>query len=286
MGNIIWIASYPKSGNTWFRVFLTNLLQDGDVPADINDLERTPIASARALFDEIVGVEAGDLTLDEVDSLRPEVYRYLSDEAGETLFMKIHDAYTYLPDGRPLVPPEATRSVIYIIRNPLDVVISFANHMGIPIDRAVKRLADDDFCFAAKSGRLHDQLRQRLFSWSKHVCSWTESGDLDVHIMRYEDMTLNPEQAFTDAVMFAGLEKNRQQIKKALGFSRFSELQRQERENGFKERPVKANLFFRMGESGYWRNVLSETHIRAIIGAHKDVMKQYGYLGENGEPVI
>jgi hypothetical protein len=58
MGKIIWLASYPKSGNTWLRVVLTNYLRDSAEPADINDLERTHIASGRALFDEIMGISA------------------------------------------------------------------------------------------------------------------------------------------------------------------------------------------------------------------------------------
>ncbi len=48
----IWLASYPKSGNTWFRIVNSNLSLDGDTPADINDLpERGGIASARGPFD-------------------------------------------------------------------------------------------------------------------------------------------------------------------------------------------------------------------------------------------
>jgi len=49
---IIWLASYPKSGNTWLRIFLTNLRCDGEEPVNINELDGGPIASARALFDE------------------------------------------------------------------------------------------------------------------------------------------------------------------------------------------------------------------------------------------
>ena len=75
MNGIIWLASYPKSGNTWFRVFLTNLLRDADTPASINELESTPIASARGIFDNNIGFEASDLTADEIDRLRPELYR-------------------------------------------------------------------------------------------------------------------------------------------------------------------------------------------------------------------
>ena len=57
--------------------------------------------------------------------------------------MKIHDAYTFLPDGRPMVPPEVTRGVIYIIRNPLDVTVSFAHHSRRSIDYMVCRLAEN-----------------------------------------------------------------------------------------------------------------------------------------------
>ncbi len=57
LGGIIWPASYPKSGNTWFRVFLTNLRGEQEKSADINNLHRTPIASARGIFDDEVGLK-------------------------------------------------------------------------------------------------------------------------------------------------------------------------------------------------------------------------------------
>src|SRR5690606_3634079 len=65
MSGILWLASYPKSGNTWFRAFLTNLLREDDEPADINDLVGGPIAGSREPFDEAVGYDSGDLTEDE-----------------------------------------------------------------------------------------------------------------------------------------------------------------------------------------------------------------------------
>ena len=64
--NIIWLASYPKSGNTWFRVFLTNLLSDSDTPANINDLTETSISSSRKLFDDYTGLSSADLTFEEI----------------------------------------------------------------------------------------------------------------------------------------------------------------------------------------------------------------------------
>jgi aryl sulfotransferase len=284
--NIVWLASYPKSGNTWARVFLTNLLRDSDCPADINQLEMTPIASNRSVFDDVVGMKAADLSYDEVDRLRPEVYRFLSNEARRTCFLKIHDAYTLVDGVAPLVPLESTRSVIYIIRNPLDVVISFANHLGTPIDRAVKRMADENFCFSGNPRRLNGQLRQRLLSWSGHVQSWTDAKDLEVLVIKFEDMKRTPLEIFTRAVSFAGLEKSHEQIKKALVFSDFNEMQRQEKENGFKEKPLKAEAFFRKGEGGAWRNVLTYSQVKKIIKKHSQVMKRFGYLDKKGEPIF
>ena len=134
MSGIFWLASYPKSGNTWFRIFLTNLLREACAPADINDLKESPYASARAMFDEFTGIEASDLCADEIDRLRPELYRYLADHAEGPFFMKIHDAYTLVADNQPLIPTAASTGALYFIRNPLDVAVSFAHHSGWDYD--------------------------------------------------------------------------------------------------------------------------------------------------------
>ena len=153
MGGIIWLASYPKSGNTWFRVFLTNLRREEDGPAQINKLNNRFIASARAIFDDEAGIEASDLTPDEIDRLRPEIYTHLAEEAEEGLFMKGHDAYLSNDQNIRLYPKEATAGAIYIIRNPPDVVISFANHSGRSYDPAISQRADDIFASCSKPKR-------------------------------------------------------------------------------------------------------------------------------------
>ncbi|HNX96250.1 MAG TPA: sulfotransferase domain-containing protein, partial [Candidatus Aminicenantes bacterium] len=180
---ITWLASYPKSGNTWFRVFLTNYLRNGKEPASINELEKTPIASAREPFDEVLGIEAADLTAEEIDRLRPEWYRHLAENAGDRLFMKVHDAYTDLPDGRPLFPAAATHGVVYFIRNPLDVAVSFAHHSGWDNASSIEHLAEEGFAFCGKADRLHNQLRQRLLSWSAHVLSWVDRAPFPVCVL-------------------------------------------------------------------------------------------------------
>lgn len=276
--NIIWLASYPKSGNTWFRVFLTNLLRDCDEPADINDLERTPIASARNLFDDLAGVPASDLSFDEIDSLRPDVYMKIAQDAKEPVYQKVHDAYIYIPHGRPLIPPEATRCAVYFVRNPLDVAVSFAHHTALSYDAMIKAMVNPDYSFCSKPGRLHNQLRQKLLSWSGHIRSWTEQNDFPVHIMKYEDMLADTFSVFKDAVYFIGLEKSDEQIRKAIRFSSFEELKKQEEQEGFNEKAPNAESFFRKGISGSWKEELTAQQIGQIVRDHGEMMERYGYL--------
>ena len=286
MSGIIYLASYPKSGNTWFRVFLTNLRGEEDGPAQINRLDSTPIASARGIFDDETGIEASDLTMNEIDRLRPEVYEQLAAAADETLFMKVHDAYTANDKNIPLFPEKATAGVIYIIRNPLDVVISFADHSGWDYDKAISRMDDEKSAFCAKPKRLHNQLRQTLLSWSSHVKSWTEQSFFPVCVLRYEDMKQNSVETFEKAVQFSGLEYGREEILKALELSSFEELRRQEKEDGFKEKSPSSDMFFRKGEVGAWREELSEAQARRIIDHHRIVMQRFGYLDTNDEVVF
>jgi aryl sulfotransferase len=286
MSGIVWLASYPKSGNTWFRVFLTNLLRNADKPASINDLESAPIASARGIFDNNVGIEASDLTAEEIDLLRPELYCHLAENTRETLFMKIHDAYTYLADNVPLIPAEATRCALYFIRNPLDVAVSFAHHNGSDFATAISSMASNTMTFGRRTDRLHRQLRQKLLSWSGHVLSWMERAPFPVCLLRYEDMKMQPVTTFARAVRFAGLSHTEQQIRKALEFSSFDVVCEQEGVEGFREKSPSSSRFFRKGEIGSWREELNEEQAQRIVHDHREVMRRFGYLDENGKIVF
>ena len=277
MGNIYWLASYPKSGNTWMRILLTNYMRNADEPADINSLDGGPIASARQIFDDNVGVEASDLTQDEIERYRPYVYEMISDQATEPLFLKVHDAYTYTPEGIPLISKAATAGVLYLIRNPLDVAVSFAHHSASTVERIVRKMADPDFAFVDKPHSLHNQLRQRLLTWSGHLTSWVDEPGLRVHLVRYEDMKADPIGTFTGVIRFCGLEDDPARIAKAVDFSRFERVQAQEVEHGFGEKMPAAESFFRKGQVGSWREGMSEELAEAIVATHAGVMGRFGY---------
>jgi len=274
---IVWLASYPKSGNTWFRAFLTALLNP-DSTVDINSLYDTTIASSRLLFDEMTGLASGDLTPEEINLLRPDVYSLNAQESNEIIYHKTHDAWQVLHDGSLLFPPEITRGVIYFIRNPLDVAVSFANHLNTSIDRTIEIMNNPGYAFCEKSGRLHNQLRQNLNTWSGHVWSWVDLSQLPVLLMHYEDMKSSPLETFTKAVEFIGLNCNRVQIEKALQLSSFDQLRKQEEEKGFGEKSANSSRFFRKGIVDDWKNTLTQEQVQRIMGIHGEMMKRFGYI--------
>lgn len=276
--NIIWLASYPKSGNTWFRIFLTNLLQKRETPANINNIEGAPIASSRQMFDQATGLSSSDLTSYEIEQLRPTVYRVLSKSYTNLTFHKIHDAYTLLPSGEPLIPSDITLGAIYFIRNPLDVAVSFAHHTNKNAAAMIKAMNDDQYSFCEKKGRLHNQLMQKLDTWSGHVESWTSQKAFPVHLVRYEDLLSNPVAEFTKAIRFAGLQFTVSEIEKAVKFSSFTEVKKQEEIEGFKERSPSAENFFRKGIRDDWKKELTSKEVEEVLQNHSEMMKKYGYL--------
>jgi len=283
---IIWLASYPKSGNTWFRIFLRNLVGDHHSLSKLDGIGFGG-ASCRHVFDDCAGVDSSDMTLDEIDLLRPRVYELIVDESNELpIYIKTHDAYTLLPDGQAMLSRRATAGAIYFVRNPWDVAVSFAYHQGHEdFDRTIAALGSPTDAFCRSTKRLHRQLRQKTFGWSGHIHSWLEA-DVPVHIMRYEDMKQRPLETFTAAIRFAGLENDEGQIAQALEDSRFERLQEMERDGGFREKNPKSELFFRKGEVGSWREKLNEEQVQQIIDGHEEMMRRFGYLDEDRRPTV
>lgn len=285
MKGIVWLTSYPKSGNTWVRVFLANLRRNAQTPVDIDELGDGFIASHRKLIDNVIGFESSDLSPEQIERLRPAVYEYLATETEGPLFIKIHDAYTYTSEGQPLVPAGATLGVIYIVRNPMDTAVSWAHYYRRNLDKVIEQMGDEQYALVAKTDRLRDQVRQRLLSWSGHVQSWLEARDLRVHLVRYEDMQRQPQETFTGIARYAGLTGDPERVARAIAHSGFRVVQEQESQHGFRERLPQAASFFRQAQVGAWRQVFTQTQVEALIKAHSAVMQRLGYISAEGKPV-
>jgi len=276
VGNICWVASYPKSGNTWVRAFIENYLQDPPRPVDINDLFRFSTAESQAgRYERYVGEgrKLSELEMEEVCAIRPLVQADIAREASGTRFVKTHN---FLGEfgGYPLHSSAVTSGAIYVVRNPLDVAISLANYFDYSIDDAIEFMSQD------MTGTPNEpwHVPQLISSWSVHVQSWTGRGESSVLVLRYEDLLGNALKTFRKVESFLGARKNPARLKKAVRFSSFEQLKQQERKEGFVEKHENANAFFRRGRQGQWRDSLSDEQVQRIVDQHREQMQRFKYI--------
>jgi hypothetical protein len=287
MGKILWLASYPKSGNTWMRALLTNYRRDPTAPVDINALEGGPIASSRTWFDTWAGVESSALDEALIQRLRPSIYRCMARAAPEErLILKVHDAWMHTDRGEALFPADVTAGVVYLLRNPLDLVGSCAHHWNLSLQEMTALLCDPHFALAYTPGEMSDQLCQHLLTWSGHLRSWLDESGLPVHVVRYEDLLRAPEAVFGEVVRFCGLPFDTARVRRAVAFADFAELQGQEQEKGFCERSTAVTgPFFRRGRADLWREEMPLELTEQILAQHGEMMRWFGYVGADGRPV-
>ena len=294
----VWLTSYPKSGNTWFRALLSNLDPARAEPAAINALDSTEsIASSRGRFDNHMLVESGLLTFDEIDDLRPALYRYLAADTYEdpfdpetqypVRFVKTHDGYTHTRAGQPIMGGAAAAAgALLFVRDPRDVAPSLANHQHCTIDEAITMMADPAYSFCAHPKVLVNQLRQQLLGWGGYAASWLDQNDVPVHLVRYEAMHAAPGPTLRAALDFAGWPVDDATIARAFTFAAMDELQRQEADTGFSEAPrgkEGASRFFRRGVAGGWRDELTREQVTRIEQDHAAMMERLGYAPATSE---
>jgi hypothetical protein len=275
MGDLVWLASYPKSGSTWMRAFLHNYIREPAEPYDINSLMDFSIGESGApLYRRHDPRPASQYSVADVQRMRPLVHRDLTTLHPDLVFVKTHNA-SLLVHGVPLVTPEVTAGAIYILRDPRDVAISFSQHAGKTIDEMIAFMAHPE----AAGGGTDQTVYERFASWSIHVHFWTRNPNPRLLVLRYEDMVAEPETAFGGVIRFLGQEPPRARLERAIAFSSFATLSEQERARGFAERPGEAVApFFRAGRAGQWREVLSATQSARIARDHATVMRRFGYL--------
>jgi aryl sulfotransferase len=277
MKGLIWLASYPKSGNTWFRIFLANLLSEKEEPADINLLD-VHSWKARRMFDLLAGWDTSLLTQEEIRVLGLKVQASLAKQRPFTI-LKAHDAFAEPNGNREIFCRESMGSVIYLVRNPLDIAVSFSHHLNQSLDKTIALMNSPTGKLGDMKKRIYLGLPDHLRDWSSHASSWTEAKDIRIQILRYEDLRQDPLRGFTEACGFLGIEKGQPEIERAIKNSSFETAKKQEMEKGFRE-SVNKKPFFRTGTSGGWREVLTTEQTQSIIDSHGPMMRRFGYLDD------
>ena len=278
MPKIFWIASYPKSGNTWMRAFLANLLMAKDYPLSLNEIGEACASEANiAWYTPLLPGHqkcVEDLTHGQVMELRPKAQQRITEVNKNDVFIKTHNLHGLFCD-RPLIRDDLTLGFLYIVRDPRDVVISAADHWGLTIDEMLDCMAEPAAETAPMPGR---QVFEKLGTWSMHVDSWTSGKTRKRLTVRYEDLLADPIKYFTKLGTGLGLSRDRERIRQVIEWTSFKKLREMESKEDFIERSANSERFFRSGKAGNWREQLTPKQVARIERDHGEVMRRFGYL--------
>ena len=266
---INWLASYPKSGNTWVRAFL-EYYDRGEV--DINHMDVVYGDERIYYYQAVTAQPYHTLDLYQWALIRPAALNmYLTMHLKkDKLILKTHNAYAAVGEV-PIFPPLISGPSVYLVRDPVDVIPSFARHTGSTVDEMLMMMQDPRHAFVAKPEK--GTIIGFLSSWTNHVQAWSEAPDTIV--VKYEDLRENPEYWFTEILKQFGYEINKTKVLETIEAVSLEKLQDQERTIGFNE-AGKNDMFF-----GGTKERLTGEQISKVVDAFGDVMRKFDYLTED-----
>ncbi|RPG98626.1 MAG: hypothetical protein CBC66_000615 [Candidatus Pelagibacter sp. TMED106] len=269
---IFWISSYPKSGNTWVRAFLTNYLT-GNPENVFEKIENIKTFPNKKHFKDIVDEEI--LKKDYM-----ELFKYFIlaqkkiNEDNKLNIFKTHN-FGGAIRGSEFTDKNNSCGSVYIVRDPRSIAVSYAYHANISFKESVELLLD----------QYRISLNQQFYpearlSWNIHVYSWFHSS-IPTLLIKYEDLLENPLKYFKSILVFLNkftkIEISDPKIKKTIDLCSFKNLSKLEDKIGFHEKRGKVN-FFRKGEINEWKQKLSPDLIKLIENSFSKEMKELGYL--------
>ena len=278
------LASYPKSGNTWMRALLTAWrVSTPERDPDLETLDGGHPLLLRHHMDEVLGVDTDYLFPGEILHRRSHMHRLQAPLLATPTLIKTHDLCTRDHEGELLFPPETVAGILYVVRCPLDVVLSAMNHFQLSMEDTAEMMARENAWGELRRGSISDVLPQQMGSWSGHVNSWLNETSYRLLVVRYEDLLADTLAELKKIIEFFQVPWDEERGRGAVESTRFQRLQEQEKKKGFREKPIAAPSFFRQGQAGGWRESLSIELARRIVRDHGETMRRLGYHREIDE---
>ncbi|WP_300549077.1 sulfotransferase domain-containing protein [Roseovarius sp.] len=268
---IIWLASYPKSGNTWMRSLLAHYFMPAGQAPDINNLRQFTTGDTRQdFFDAAVGGKFQSETLEDWVTARTKALRLIAASKPDHHFVKTH-CQTIRMFDQDIIPPELTAAAIYIMRNPFDLAPSFARHQGADIDTAIERMCFSDTVMGTPSG-IYDLLGR----WDDHINVWTNAPGLPHYVVRYEDLLNHPAKTMRTLLeKFLRVKVEGPKLARAIKATSFEAMKKQEETLGFAEKPQGMTAFFAKGQAGVWRDDLTPQQVGRIREAFLPTLERW-----------
>ena len=282
---IIWLASYPKSGNTYVRAFLSAYYfsENGQFDfSQILNIEQFP--HERYFKQKVKGIS-------EASKQWIPIQREINKNK-KIKFFKTHSCLGNY-QGNQFTSPETTLGAVYIVRDPRNVFTSLKNHYSFNDDKALKMITDKTRSLMSNNGT-HASLTH-ISSWAENYLSWFRNNQFRRLFVKYEDLITNKYETFRDIIVFTNTLMNRTEgvdkskLQKAIETTNFNVLKKKEisetfdgSENSFKSwrkfHSENKNLFFNLGPDNNWEKILETKISNEIEINFEKEMKELEYL--------
>jgi len=273
---IIWISSYPKSGNTWVRAFLSAYLHSPDGKFNFSLLDKIGEFPDHNILSKFM--ESKDFhNLGEVSKHWIKVQEFMNLKK-ENIFLKTHSAFCNI-NGNAFTDNNNTSAIIYIVRDPRNVILSLSNHFGINQEESFKIITNERHIIYPKINE--QKIPSTLVgSWNNNYTSWNNSNSISKIIIKYEDLINNTKDTFKKIIIF--LEKkiqikyDEEKITNSISTTQFDNLKKNEEKYGFNM--GQKNKFFYLGKKNDWKSLLKPEINEKINIEFKSEMKELGYI--------
>ncbi len=284
---ILWLASYPKSGNTYLRSMLTAYFFTKDGLFDFDKLKYVKFFPHINLFKNL-GI---DIT-DEKEVVKNYIKAQESINKNykkSLLFIKTHSTLSSI-NGHHFTNLDNTLGVIYIVRDPRNVVTSYSNHYETTLKQSAEDLVSFKYLKGIKDyNKFETNVLTHMGSWSDNYNSWKEFKKFNRYLLiKYEDLVLNPEKIFLSVLEFLSkimnskIKIDHKKLENVLLTTNFNNLQKLEKEKGFPEainnKDQKKITFFKYGKKRDWKDTLPYEIKNKLESAFKKEMIELNYI--------
>ena len=282
---IIWLASYPKSGNTYLRAFLSAYYFSKNGEFDFSQISNIDQFPHEKFFKE------------KVNSIAEASKQWvpMQKEINKDRRIRFFKTHSFLGNyqGNQFTTPETTLGAIYIVRDPRNVLTSLKNHYSFDDDEALKMITDKTRSLMSNNGS-HASLTY-ISSWAENYLSWFKNNQFRRIFVKYEDLLNNKYETFRDIIVFTNTLMNnvegvnKSKLQKAIETTNFNVLKKKEisetfdgSESSFKNwrnfHSENKNLFFNLGPENNWKKILKTEISNKIVNSFEKEMKKIGYL--------
>ena len=281
---IIWIASYPKSGNTWVRALLSYYFFSKQNKFQFSLLKNIPNFN---VTDFIRNKEAIKSDKDIIKNWLP-IQRYINDKFKRNLLFKTHNACINI-NGNQFTNNTVSAGCIYVVRDPRNIITSYKNFEDKSYENMIKMM------FNEKSYLLSNESTMKNFgikgveiisSWAKHYTSWVHNDlKIPICLIKYENLLENPSKEFLKIFNFLKKINNEKQtiidkkrLQNTISETSFENLKHLENTDGFIEKQNRKIKFFNQGKNNDWNKILPKQISKQIKDQFLTEMKELGYV--------